>query len=314
VPRQSSKGRLLWLIAASALLLLLAIIFWRPAGESGIAPAEADGSAAARAAALSGSVDDNAPAGSEPAATRGDLATPEPEELAAPAAVARSSDAPAEPVAMDGLAALATTLDRARAEPETERFPRYWRRCSSIAGNASAGYRIASDSTIVWRGTASVVIASREAQPNSGGASICQWISAAAFKGKRVAFSAQLQTLNAVPGAHLTFRADAADGRVVAFSAMARQFVPGTTGWTAHSIVIDVPDSADTIMVGAALANTGSVWVDDVAIEVVGADWPVTESAPPVIRYAVRVDPSSVSNQLMNAGFEETVPVAANQR
>lgn len=183
-----------------------------------------------------------------------------------------------------------------------------------MGGNSNTGYRIASDTTNVWKGSASAVIASLEARPNPSGASICQAISAAPYRGKRVAFSAHLRTSNAVPGAHLTFRADAADGRVVAFSMMARHWIPGTAAWAPHSIVIDVPESAVVIMVGAALANTGSVWVDDVAIEVVGADWPVTESAPPVTRYAVRADPASVSYQLRNAGFEETIPVAANQR
>ena len=164
-----------------------------------------------------------------------------------------------------------------------------------MAGNSSASYRIASDSTNAWSGSSSALIASREAQRNPGGASICQAISAAAFKGKRVSLSAHLRTVNAVPGAHLTFRADAADGRVVASNAMARHWSPGTTAWTPHSIVIDVPDSAEVIMVGAALMNIGSVWVDDVAIEVVDSDWPVTQPAPPVTRYAVPADPSTVS-------------------
>ena len=91
---------------------------------------------------------------------------------------------------------------------------------------------------------------------------------------------------------------------------MSRHWIPGTTPWAPHSIVIDVPDSAVVIMVGAGLVNTGTLWMDEAAIDVVGADWPVTEAEPPVIRYAIPADPASVSKQLMNPGFEETVSVS----
>lgn len=308
--QRSAKAKVLWLVAVAALLTFIAIYWWR---------AEQPGASATDEISRAGSVQPRAvgPRASDPPnkpeapAASSEPVKPASTDSQASASTVGSLETPEiAPSATAGLSTLSATSGRAD-EPEAERFPRYWHRCSRMTGGGIAGYRIASDSTTVWRGSASAQIASHEDRPSPSGTALCQWVSAAAFKGKRVAFSAQMQTTLATPGAHLIFRADTADGRVATFSIMSGHWIPGTTAWARHSIVIDVPQDASVIMLGVALVNTGSVWVDDAALEVVDKDWPVTESAPPVIRFATPPDPASVQEQLKNPGFEETVPVRA---
>ena len=315
--QRSAKAKVLWLVAVAALVTFIAIQWWRAGVQSDTSATDEVARAGSETPPAAGSQSSGPPKKTEMPA-----ASPEPVKSASDdSRTSASTSLGPEPASASvttagapGLSTLTGTRNNAGDAAEAERFPRDWRRCSPMSGGAIAGYRIASDSTNVWRGSASVQIASREARPNPAGAALCQWVSAAAFKGRRVAFSAQMQTVRATPGAHLIFRADSADSQVVAFSTMSRHWIPGTTAWAHHSIVIDVPEKAALIMIGVALVNTGSVWVDDVALDVVDHNWPVTESAPPVIRFGAPADPASVQKQLKNPGFEETVPLPANGR
>lgn len=48
--------------------------------------------------------------------------------------------------------------------------------------------------------------------------------------------------------------------------------------WQSHRFVVDVPSSADTLILNVALKGKGRVWVDGIEIVEVGTDVPVTET------------------------------------
>ena len=53
--------------------------------------------------------------------------------------------------------------------------------------------------------------------------------------------------------------------------------VTGTTEWTLHDIVMDVPHDTINIAFGVALRGNGQAWFDDLRFEVVGDDVPTTK-------------------------------------
>src|SRR4029078_11676817 len=133
-------------------------------------------------------------------------------------------------------------------------------------------YLIESDSSTAWSGSRSVRIASKTDKPRFPGSGLCQVIAAATMQGRRVRMTLHMRTQGAVPGAHMLFRAEAADRRLLAFYNMEPRFVSGTRDWAEYSAVLDVPVQATVVVLGGALVNTGTVWIDDALIEVVCVD------------------------------------------
>ena len=57
---------------------------------------------------------------------------------------------------------------------------------------------------------------------------------------------------------------------------MTERSLTDTVDWTTMSIVVDVPDTADAICIGALLSGTGKAWVSGLSFEIVDASVPVT--------------------------------------
>ena len=212
-----------------------------------------------------------------------------------------ASGGPASPVG-EFAAPASTSNDGKADEPK---FPRDWGRCFRTYGDRDA-YVFASDSSTASSGSWSARISSRVARPNPSGAALCQTLSAAEFAGRRLRITLHMRTQDAMPAAHMVFRAAGADGRVLTFYNMEPHWVGGSTSWAEYSAVLDLPAEAATIMFGGSLVNTGSVWLDDASIEVVASDFPVTHVSPPRGGYIAVVDPSGLAKTLNNPGFEET--------
>src|SRR5262245_1814518 len=65
-------------------------------------------------------------------------------------------------------------------------------------------------------------------------------------------------------------------GGSVGFDNMRNRPVRGTTDWARYAVVFDVPENSVGIAFGFRLAGPGQAWVDDLTLEVVGPDVPVT--------------------------------------
>jgi len=66
-------------------------------------------------------------------------------------------------------------------------------------------------------------------------------------------------------------------GKPLCFDNMCERRVKGTTGWTKHQIVLDVPNDSVNIAFGVILSGKGKVWIDDIAFEEVGANVAATD-------------------------------------
>jgi hypothetical protein len=53
----------------------------------------------------------------------------------------------------------------------------------------------------------------------------------------------------------------------------------GTTGWNQYEIVADIPPETEEVNFGVKMRGKGSVWVDQMQIEVVGDDVPTTDDS-----------------------------------
>jgi hypothetical protein len=84
---------------------------------------------------------------------------------------------------------------------------------------------------------------------------------------------------------------------------MESRWVRGTSGWARHSVVIDVPIRASFIVVGAALENTGSLWIDEASLQIVPQATPLTQPPRPATGWGSLPAPSKFPTALQNGGF-----------
>ncbi|MCH8851066.1 MAG: DUF3471 domain-containing protein [Planctomycetes bacterium] len=158
-------------------------------------------------------------------------------------------------------------------------------------GGLSEGYELASDTKVAKTGRRSGRIRYiGGAKTNSPGfGSLTQCIDVGKYRGQRVRYRGYLQTEKVVTGrATLWMRIEGADGGVIAFDNRRDRRVHGTTEWKRYEVVLDVPAEAATMCFGMLLKGDGSAWVDDLKIEIVGGDVPITGTP---LRVAIKIDP-----------------------
>jgi hypothetical protein len=150
-------------------------------------------------------------------------------------------------------------------------------------GSALGDYVVATDSTVTYKGHPSVSI--RAQKPESTGfAGLMQSISANDYKGKRVRLSAYLRTRDVrgdgSRGAHVWFRVDGPNQKMLGFDNMDTRPVKGNTEWTKYEIVLDVPSESVGLAYGSFLNGSGTAWVASFNLEEVSDAVPTTDSLP----------------------------------
>ncbi len=158
-------------------------------------------------------------------------------------------------------------------------------------GGGGEGYELASDTEVTKTGKRSGRIRHTGSTKGSsrGFGSLTQCIEAEKYRSQRVRYRGYLRTEKAVTGrAAFWMRIEGADDGVIAFDNMRGQRVHGTTEWKQHEVVLDVPAEAVTMCFGMLLKGDGSAWVDDLKIEIVGKDVPITGTP---MRVAIKIDP-----------------------
>lgn len=106
-------------------------------------------------------------------------------------------------------------------------------------------------------------------------ATVMQQFSAHDYAGKRVRFSARVKAMNVSGWAGLWMRVDTAAKSVASFYNSADKPIKGSTGWQLRTVVLDVPADASVVSIGIIDNGTGQVWMDALALEVVGTEVPV---------------------------------------
>ena len=146
-------------------------------------------------------------------------------------------------------------------------------------GSALGDYTVATDKVVTYQGHPSVSISAKK--PDSTGfAGIMQSISANDYKGRRVRLSAYLRTRDVVGdgsrGAHLWFRVDGPNQKMLGFDNMDTRPVKGNTEWTKYEIVLDVPTESIGLAYGSFLNGSGASWVASFKLEEVSDAVPTT--------------------------------------
>lgn len=164
-------------------------------------------------------------------------------------------------------------MDKKRSKP-TEMVPGWY------ADNANEQFEIGLDSGVKHSGTNSAYIKSlvTGGKRKSFG-NLMQWFDADEYRGQHFKMSAWVKTKLDSGTAQLWVRVDGrghGDAMRDCFDNMGDRPIKGTTDWLHYSVVVDVPESSSRINIGCILCGTGEVWFDDVTIESVSKDVPLT--------------------------------------
>jgi len=118
-----------------------------------------------------------------------------------------------------------------------------------------------------------------KAEPNAQSfGTFTQGIGPAPYAGKRVRLTGFLRTDNVAGWTGLWMRVDGEGDFPLAFDNMQTRAPSGTTPWTRYEVVLDVAAEAKAIFFGALLAGSGTMWVDDLKLEVVPGTTPTTDT------------------------------------
>src|SRR5436305_5081167 len=109
-----------------------------------------------------------------------------------------------------------------------------------------------------------------------GSAMLAQSVRADAYRGKRVRLTGYLKTIGVNEGTAVLFMRVDGEGVVQSSDFMQNRPLMLTTDWSRAEIVLDVPRNAIGVTYGFMLGGSGQTWLDDVAIDVVSDDVPVT--------------------------------------
>jgi len=168
------------------------------------------------------------------------------------------------------LALLAVTVSAMSAEAEAP--PDGW----YAWGTAPRDYEMKIDRAQTRDGHPSAVVRSVATKP-SGFGTLMQTFIPEEYRGKRVRFAAWVKSQDVGNWAGLWMRVDGTGSRLLAFDNMESRPIKGTTDWHRYEVVLDVAEEATALNFGVLLDGSGSVWLNDGELVVVGRDVPTTD-------------------------------------
>lgn len=124
-------------------------------------------------------------------------------------------------------------------------------------------------------GRYSALIASVHPEPQHQGV-LQQSVKADAYRGRRVRLTGHIKTI--AEEGHMWMRVDG-DSGITSSDYMELRPIRGNTDWHEYQIVLDVPADAHGLTFGVMLNGAGELWIDDVALAVVGETVPGTGHA-----------------------------------
>ena len=151
------------------------------------------------------------------------------------------------------------------------------------AGSDPGDYEMAIDPSGSRAGKPCAYIRGRGANP-AGFGTLMQMFDAHDYVGKRLRFTASVKAEGITSWAGLWMRVDGATApgtqmpKMLAFDNMQSRPIKGTSDWTPYSIVLDVTAEARAIGFGILLHGAGRAWIDDLRLEVVSVDVPLTDA------------------------------------
>lgn len=130
-----------------------------------------------------------------------------------------------------------------------------------------------------------------------GSAMLAQSIRADAYRGKRVRLSGYLKTIGVNEGTAVLFMRVDGEGVVQTSDYMQNRPVMLTTDWARQEVVLDIPRNAVGFTYGFMLGGSGQAWLDDVQIDVVGNDVPITGQLGGLYPASNKLDPRELDRR-----------------
>jgi hypothetical protein len=145
-----------------------------------------------------------------------------------------------------------------------------------LAGNKPMDYEAGVDAQTAHNGHPSAYLKGKKPVIDGFG-TLMQDFRAEHYAGQRVRFSAFVKCQDVQSWAGLWMRVDQGTlASPLAFDNMQNRPITGTADWKNYAVVLDVPEGATGIFFGLMVDGSGSVWMSDVKVEVVGTDVPTT--------------------------------------
>ena len=141
-----------------------------------------------------------------------------------------------------------------------------------LIGKDPEAYEAGTDLHVLYEGAPSVYLKGREPMPKVAG--LAETLPAEKYAGKRVRYSAFTKSEGVEGGAQLLLVVSREKGTWIECIAGP---IRGNSDWHNYDVVVDVPQDAINIVVGVTLVGQGTVWLNDVKIEIVGPDVPTTQ-------------------------------------
>ncbi|MDQ0205386.1 helix-turn-helix transcriptional regulator [Alkalicoccobacillus murimartini] len=145
-----------------------------------------------------------------------------------------------------------------------------------LSGSNPDKYETALDDVHVHQGKQAAYIKSTTVSGDDEFATLMQQFKATNFIGKRMRLSGFIKTEDVQNLCGLWMRVDNRSDEVLQFDNMHNRKISGTTNWNYYTIVLDVPNQANSISVGLLLAGKGKVWVDSLKFDEVDLSVDVT--------------------------------------
>jgi hypothetical protein len=140
-----------------------------------------------------------------------------------------------------------------------------------LGGKNPEVYEAGTDAQVLYDSQPSVYLRGKEPAPKVAG--LLHDLPADKYAGKRVRLNAFVRSEGVEDGALLLLHVDSKTSGLTESTAGP---VRGTSDWRSYEIVVDIPQNAASIYIGVSLVGQGTVWLNNVKVEVVGADVPTT--------------------------------------
>ncbi len=156
---------------------------------------------------------------------------------------------------------------------DNNKLPEGW----FAAGNKPAEYEMGIDNSVHESGKSSAFIKSKNPGTTEFG-TLMQTISAENYLDKRLRLTGFIKTKDVKGWSGMWMRIDG-EGKQLSIDNMVNRQIKGTTDWKQYAIVLDVPANSKTINYGVLLGSDGEVWFDNLKLEVVDKNVPVTSDS-----------------------------------
>lgn len=173
---------------------------------------------------------------------------------------------------------------------ENTPIPKGW----YAAGSNPSEYEMGVDNSVYQSGKASAFIKSKNPGMNEFG-TLMQSISADNYLDKRLRLTGSIKSKDVKGWSGMWMRIDGERGEQLGFDNMGNRPIKGTTDWKQCEIVLDVPANSKVINYGVLLGADGEVWFDNLKLEEVDKNVPVTSPAKEM----------NLSKEPVNLDFEE---------